>query len=389
MSPRSATSAAAASRTPPVRIESRADGSIDLGSIEVIRVLDEQGEVVNSDLEPNLPESELLRIYRGMVRSRRLDLRMLAMQRQGEMGTFAPGLGQEATQIGQVYPMTSRDWYAPSYRSIGAQVWRGWSMDQLLLLWAGYFEGFGIPEGVNDLPFSIVIGAHVPVATGVAMGIRNRKDDSVVVTNFGDGASSQGIVAESFNFAAVYKAPIIFIVESNGWAISTPIERQCGNPVLAARGVGFGLPAVRVDGNDVLGMIAACSCAIDHARRGAGPYLVEAVTYRMSLHTTADDPKVYRKEEEVKAWEGKCPIRRFENYLKARDLLDDEAIARLGEEIEQEVLAARETFRQRAIARPKEIFDFVYEQLPADLQEQKAEYMERLKRKGVEERGTG
>lgn len=384
MSPRSATSAAAASRTPPVRIESRPDGSIDLGSIEVIRVLDEQGEVVNADLEPDLPASELLRIYRGMVRSRRLDLRMLAMQRQGEMGTFAPGLGQEATQIGQVYPMTSRDWYAPSYRSIGAQVWRGWSMDQLLLLWAGYFEGFGIPEGVNDLPFSIVIGAHVPVATGVAMGIRNRKDDGVVVTNFGDGASSQGIVAESFNFAAVYKAPIVFIVESNGWAISTPIEKQCGNPVLAARGVGFGLPAVRVDGNDVLGMIAACSRAIDHARSGGGPYLVEAVTYRMSLHTTADDPKVYRKEEEVKAWEGKCPIRRFENYLKARDLLDDEAIARLGEESEQEVLAARETFRKRAIARPKEIFDFVYEQLPADLQGQKAEYMERLKRKGVE-----
>jgi len=383
MSPRSATSAAA-SRTPPVRIESRPDGSIDLGSIEVIRVLDEQGEVVNAGLEPDLPESELLCIYRGMVRSRRLDLRMLAMQRQGEMGTFAPGLGQEATQIGQVYPMRKSDWYSPSYRSIGAQVWRGWSMDQLLLLWAGFFEGFAIPEGVNELPFSIVIGSHVPVATGVAMGIRNRKDESVVVTNFGDGASSQGIVAESFNFAAVYKAPIIFIVESNGWAISTPIEKQAGNSVLAARGVGFGMPAVRVDGNDVLGMIAACSRAIDHARSGQGPYLVEAVTYRMSLHTTADDPKVYRKDEEVKAWEAKCPILRFENYLKAREVLDDEAIARIGEEIEQQVLAAREMFRQRAVARPKEIFDFVYDQLPADLESQKAEYLERLKRKGVE-----
>ncbi len=378
------TAAGPRARKAAVRLHGCAGDTINLGSIDVIRVLDEAGSVVNPSLDPKLSDGELVRVYRGMVRSRRLDLRMLAMQRQGEMGTFAPGLGQEATQIGQVYPMRKSDWYSPSYRSIGAQVWRGWTMEQLLLLWAGFFDGFAIPEGVNELPFSIVIGSHVPVATGVAMGIKMRKDDAVVVTNFGDGASSQGVVAEAFNFAAVYKAPIVFIVESNGWAISTPIERQAGNSVLAARGVGFGMPAVRVDGNDVLGMIAACSRAIDHARSGQGPYLVEAVTYRMSLHTTADDPKVYRKDEEVKAWEGKCPIRRFEKYLKARNLLDDEAIARIGEEIEQEVLAARETFRQRAVARPNEIFDFVYEQLPADLEGQKAEYLERLKRKGVE-----
>ena len=387
MSARSANSTSTAATPPagkvPVRIDGCAAETINLGSIDVLQVLDETGAVVNPSLDPRLSDDELLRVYRGMVRSRRLDLRMLAMQRQGEMGTFAPGLGQEATQIGQVYPMTSRDWYSPSYRSIGAQVWRGWTMEQLLLLWDGYFAGFAIPEGVNELPFSIVIGSHVPVATGVAMGIRMRKDDGVVVTNFGDGASSQGAVAEAFNFAAVYKAPIVFIVESNGWAISTPIERQAGNSVLAARGVGFGMPAVRVDGNDVLGMIAACSRAIDHARSGHGPFLVEAVTYRMSLHTTADDPKVYRKEEEVNAWEAKCPIRRFEQYLKGKALLDDASIAHINEEIESEVTAARDRFRELAVARPGEIFDFIYAQLPEDLGEQKAEYRERLKRKGV------
>jgi len=387
MSARPANSTSTAATPPagkvPVRIDGCAAETINLGSIDVLQVLDETGAVVNPSLDPRLSDDELLRVYRGMVRSRRLDLRMLAMQRQGEMGTFAPGLGQEATQIGQVYPMTSRDWYSPSYRSIGAQVWRGWTMEQLLLLWDGYFAGFAIPEGVNELPFSIVIGSHVPVATGVAMGIRMRKDDGVVVTNFGDGASSQGAVAEAFNFAAVYKAPIVFIVESNGWAISTPIERQAGNSVLAARGVGFGMPAVRVDGNDVLGMIAACSRAIDHARSGHGPFLVEAVTYRMSLHTTADDPKVYRKEEEVNAWEAKCPIRRFEQYLKGKALLDDASIAHINEEIESEVTAARDRFRELAVARPGEIFDFIYAQLPEDLGEQKAEYRERLKRKGV------
>ncbi|MCC6909502.1 MAG: pyruvate dehydrogenase (acetyl-transferring) E1 component subunit alpha [Phycisphaerales bacterium] len=386
MSPRSANSTASTApvENRPVRVDSNSVETIDLGRVEVIRVLDEKGRVVDAALEPGLPDDELLRLYRGMVRSRRFDQRMLAMQRQGEMGTFAPGLGQEATQIGQVYPMRPTDWYSPSYRSIGAQVWRGWTMEQLLLLWAGYFEGFAIPEVANELPFSIVIGSHVPVATGVAMGIKVRKDDAVVVTNFGDGASSQGVVAEAFNFAAVYKAPIVFIVESNGWAISTPLEKQAGNTVLAARGVGFGIPAVRVDGNDVLGMIAACTRAIDHARSGRGPYLVEAVTYRMSLHTTADDPKVYRKDEEVKTWEGKCPILRFESYLKSRDVLDDDAIARINEEIEAEVIAARDRFRELAVARPEEIFDFVYEQLPAELREQKAEYLERLKRKGVQ-----
>lgn len=386
MPARSANSTAGASvvAQKPVRVDSHGVDAINLGSIDVIQILDESGEVVNRALEPDLSDGELLRIYRGMVRSRCFDLRMFAMQRQGEMGTFAPGLGQEATQIGQVYPMRQSDWYSPSYRSIGAQVWRGWTMEQLLLLWAGFFEGFAIPAGVNELPFSIVIGSHVPVATGVAMGIKVRKDDGVVVTNFGDGASSQGVVAEAFNFAAVYKAPIVFIVESNGWAISTRLEKQAGNPVLASRGVGFGMPAVRVDGNDVLGMIAACTRAIEHARSGQGPFLVEAVTYRMSLHTTADDPKVYRGDDEVKAWETKCPIRRFEAYLKGKDLLDDAMIEQINEEIEKEVIVARERFRELAVVRPGEIFDFVYKELPADLHEQKAEYLERLKRKGVE-----
>lgn len=388
MSPRSAnsttTTAAAPVGRPPVHVDGCTAETINLGSVDVIRVLDENGKVVDASQDPKLSDSELLRIYRGMIRSRRFDQRMLAMQRQGEMGTFAPGLGQEATQIGQVYPMTGRDWFSPSYRSIGAQVWRGWTMEQLLLLWAGFFEGFAIPEGVNELPFSIVIGSHVPVATGVAMGIKTRKEDAVVVTNFGDGASSQGAVAEAFNFAAVYKAPIVFIVESNGWAISTPIEKQAGNSVLAARGVGFGMPAVRVDGNDVLGMIVACTRAIDHARSGHGPFLVEAVTYRMSLHTTADDPKVYRRDEEVKSWEAKCPILRFEAYLKGKKLLDDATIAQINEEIEQDVIAARDRFRELAVAKPGEVFDFVYDTLPADLHEQKAEYLARLKRKGVE-----
>jgi pyruvate dehydrogenase E1 component alpha subunit len=358
--------------------------AIDLGEVDDLQILSERGEIVNRAREPKLADEELLRIHRAMVLTRKLDLRMLAMQRQGEMGTFAPGIGQEATQIGQVYPLTKDDWFAPSYRSFGAQLWRGWPIDQLLLLWDGFFEGFAPPEGVNDLPFSIVIGSHVPVATGVAMAMKNRGQRNCVLTNFGDGAISQGAVNEAFNFAAVFKAPIVFVCENNGWAISVPVEKQAGVKELARRGPGFGIPSIRVDGNDVLAVLVATRAACERAHSGGGPTLVECVTYRMSLHTTADDPKVYRDDADVKQWEAKCPIARFEKYLKSRRLLDDAAIARIAQECEQEVLEARESFRKRAVARPREIFDFIYDQLPPELQAQQREYFEKLKRKDVE-----
>jgi pyruvate dehydrogenase E1 component alpha subunit len=359
------------------------ENPIDLGRIEHLRILNEQGEA-DAARVPDLADDQLRRIHRAMVLARKLDLRMLAMQRQGQMGTFAPGLGQEATQIGQVYPLRNTDWFVPSYRSLGAQLWRGWTLEGLLLLWDGYFEGFEIPDGVNDLPFSIVVGAHPPVAVGVAMGIRQRGDDAVVVTNFGDGAISQGAVNEAFNFAAVYRAPVIFVVENNGWAISIPSEKQSATPELVRRGAGFGLPSVRVDGNDVLAMIVATQQAVARARSGGGPTLIEAVTYRMSLHTTSDDPAVYRRAEEVERWKPRDPLLRFERYLAARGVLDAEAAERVGAACEQEVLAARDRFRERAKADPREVFDYMYETLPPWLEAQRREYLEKLDRKGVQ-----
>jgi hypothetical protein len=212
----------------------------------------------------------------------------------------------------------------------------------------------------------------------------DRGEDAVAVTNFGDGASSQGAVSEAFNFAAVFCAPVVFVLENNGWAISVPVTKQCGVKELARRGPGFGIPSIRVDGNDILAMIVATQKAVEHARAGNGPYLIEAVTYRMSLHTTADDPKVYRKDEQVKAWEAKDPIRRFEIYLKNKGVLDDADFDRIAEECEKQVLEAREAFRARAKAKPREVFDFMYEQLPPELQEQQREYFAKLDRKGVE-----
>ena len=345
-------------------------------------MLDEHGQVEDG-LDPKYDDETLLKVHRAMVLTRAFDARMLAMQRQGQMGTFAPNLGQEACMIGQVWSLGPDDWFAPSYRSFGAQIWRGWSMEHLMRLWAGYHSGFPPPDGVKDLPFSIVIGSHVLPSVGLAMAMRRAQDAHCAVVNFGDGAFSQGSVSEALNFAAVEQAPIVFVCENNGWAISTPIDKQSGNDVLATRGLGFGVRSLRVDGNDILAMMMATQEACRRAREGQGPTLIEAVTYRMSLHTTADDPSVYRDESLVDAWKNRCPIARFETYLANRNLLSSEQADQVRAACEQEVLDARTQFRETAVAEPRQIFDHLYAEMPDELEEQRLEYLRRLDRKGV------
>lgn len=357
-------------------------GPIDLGHIEVLQILNEHGEV-DSGLDPHLSDEILLKVHRAMVLTRAFDQRMLTMQRQGRMGTFAPNIGQEACIIGQVIPLTNDDWFAPSYRSFGAQIVRGWPMEQLMRLWAGFHDGFPPPSHVNDLPFSIVVGSHVLPAVGIGMGMNYKKKNDCIVVNFGDGASSQGAVSEALNFAAVYKAPVVFVCENNGWAISTPIQKQTMNEVLATRGTSHGIPSIRVDGNDILAMICTTQEAVQRAKNGEGPTFIEAMTYRMSLHTTADDPKVYRDESEVEPWHCRCPIKRFETYLKNKQLLTEESIKELLESCEQEVIEARDKFYSMPAADPCEIFDYLYESIPDELKDQREEYLRRLRNKGV------
>jgi pyruvate dehydrogenase E1 component alpha subunit len=355
---------------------------IDLGHIEVLQILNEYGEV-DKGLEPNYSNERLLEIYRAMVLARVFDKRMVTMQRQGKMGTFAPNLGQEACIIGQVTSLTKDDWFAPSYRSFGAQIMRGWPMEHLMRLWAGFHDGFPPPEDVNDLPFSIVIGSHVLPAVGIGMGMNYKDNKDCVVVNYGDGASSQGAVSEALNFAGVYNAPVVFICENNGWAISTPTRKQTANQILASHGCAHGMPSIRVDGNDIFAMMSATEEATTRARNGEGPTFIEAITFRMSLHTTADDPTVYRDQEEVTVWESRCPIKRFETYLSNKSVLNAETIKETTESCEAEVIKARDAFYAMSPADPTDIFDYLYDVLPAELQEQRAEYLKRLKQKGV------
>ncbi|MCH2149447.1 MAG: thiamine pyrophosphate-dependent dehydrogenase E1 component subunit alpha [Phycisphaerales bacterium] len=369
--------------TSPTQASTMDTTPIDPGHIEVLQILDEHGQI-RQGLEPALDDDTLLKMHRGLVLTRTFDQRMLTMQRQGEMGTFAPNLGQEACQLGQVIPLTEHDWYSPSYRSFGAQIWRGWPMDHLFKLWAGYHEGFPPPPGVNDLPFSIVIGSHVLPAVGIAMGMNYQDKSNCMVVNFGDGAFSQGAVSEALNFAAVNAAPVVFVCENNGWAISTPLAKQSATDSLAVRGLGYGVPSIRVDGNDILAMTVAVDEAAQRARAGGGPTLIEAVTFRMSLHTTADDPTVYRDEALVEPWNARCPIHRFEVYLKSKGLIDDAGLEHVRSDCDAEVLEARQRFRDTAIAKPREIFDHIYGQLPPELEAQKQAYLKRLDDRGVE-----
>ena len=253
-----------------------------------------------------------------------------------------------------------------------------------MLLWGGYFEGFAPPEGVNDLPFSIVVGAHVPVAVGVGMGLKHRDTGAVILTNFGDGASSEGDVSDALNFSAVFKAPVVFVCENNGYAISVPLEQQTAVKSLAHRGPAFGMPGIRVDGNDVLAMIVATQRAVARARAGDGPTLIEAVTFRMEMHTTADDPTVYRNEEEVVAWQRKDPIARFGKYLVAKGATDEKTLAEIDHDLQEQVRAARDRYRERARPNPHEVFDFVYSELTPELIEQQREYQLKLPPPGDE-----
>ncbi|HEY4911816.1 MAG TPA: pyruvate dehydrogenase (acetyl-transferring) E1 component subunit alpha, partial [Methylomirabilota bacterium] len=287
--------------------------------IERLSILDSEGNL-DTALEPKLAADDVKRLYRAMVLGRRLDERMLKLQRQGRIGTFAPIKGQEAAQIGSVFTLRPGDWLVPSFRETGAMLWRGWPIEKILSLYAGRLEGSSPGPEQRDLPVTIPVATQLPHAVGLAYGIQYRGEDAVVMTYFGDGATSEGDFHEACNFAGVWHVPVVFVCQNNQWAISVPLKKQTNSRTIAQKAIAYGFPGIQVDGNDVLAVYAASREAVDRAQAGEGPTLIECVTYRLGVHTTADDPTKYRTDEEVKAWEQKDPLTRFRAYLeKKRD----------------------------------------------------------------------
>ena len=353
--------------------------------IEHLSILDETGEV-DTALEPQIEAEDLRQLHRAMLLGRRFDERMLSLQRQGRIGTFAPITGQEAAQMGAVALLRPSDWLVPSFRETAAEIWRGRPMENFIIFFGGFNEGAQIPADNNTLPLSVPVGSQVLHAVGLAWAMKYRGTDQVAMTFFGDGATSEGDFHEGMNFAAVFQAPVIFVCQNNQWAISIPRARQTRSETLAQKAIAYGMPGIQVDGNDILAVYAATREAVERARSGGGPTLIECVTYRLSVHTTADDPKRYRSDEDVAVWQKRDPITRFQKYLSQKGLLSPEKIQALEAEIKAEIQAAvdRAERQMAQMGDPLEMFDHVYAEMPPDLRAQKAELAQELAAAGKE-----
>jgi pyruvate dehydrogenase E1 component alpha subunit len=343
-------------------------------TIEHLSVLDSDGNL-DEALDPALPADELRRLYRAMILGRRLDERMVRLQRQGRIGTFAPIKGQEAAQMGSVFALRPTDWMVPSFRETAAMIWRGWSIEKMLLLYSGHLEGAQPGPEQRDLPVCIPVATQLPHAVGLAYAVQYRGDDAVVMAYCGDGATSEGDFHEALNFAGVWSVPIIFVVQNNQWAISVPLKKQTHSATIAQKALAYGFPGIQVDGNDVLATYVASRDAVKRARAGDGPTLIECVTYRLGVHTTADDPTKYRSQEEVAAWERKDPLTRFTAYLEKRNI----TVAGVDADVDAEIAAAVVRFESAGPPDPLGMFDHAYGAPPLHVEAQRAEVAARLR----------
>jgi pyruvate dehydrogenase E1 component alpha subunit len=344
--------------------------------IEYLSILNEKGEL-DAGLEPHIPEELLLKLHRTLLLSRKFDERLMNLQRQGRIGTFPPINGQEAAQLGAVALLRPSDWMVPAFRETAAEIWRGRSLESVIIYNNGYSEGAEIPQDLNNLPISVPVGSQILHAVGLGWAAKYRQTDDVAMTFFGDGATSEGDFHEGLNFAGVFQAPVIFVCQNNHWAISLPVAKQTRSKTLAQKALAYGMPGIQVDGNDILAVYAAAKEAVDRARAGQGPTLVECVTYRMAVHTTADDPKRYRTEKEVDKWRKRDPIVRFQKYLVDKGLLSEDKIAGIESEVLEVIQAAVDGAEEKmkAFGDPIDMFEHAYAEIPAYLKEQKEAFV--------------
>lgn len=356
-------------------------GDLDLSGIravsahpDLVQLLTPEGERVQDDeYDISLTDVEYRSLYRDLVLVRRFDREAHALQRQGELGLWASLLGQEAAQIGSGRALAPNDMAFPTYREHGVAWCRGLDPIELLGLFRGTNHGGWDPHKHNFGLYTIVIGSQTLHATGYAMGLQRDGAEDAVIAYFGDGASSQGDVNEAFVFSAAYNAPIVFFCQNNQWAISEPFERQSRIP-LYRRAAGFGFPGIRVDGNDVLAVLAVTRKALEDARTGQGPTLIEAFTYRMGAHTTSDDPTRYRLAGDLEAWKLKDPLERVKSFLYKQQLADKSFFDELDEEAEQLAKDLRLGCRAMADPEPLRLFDHVYVEEPEFLAQQRATF---------------
>ena len=351
----------------------------DLG---LVRLLDSDGVRHEDDRYDawvsDIGTDQLLALYEDMQVIRRIDAEATALQRQGELGLWPPLLGQEAAQIGSGRALRTDDFVFSSYREHGVAYCRGAGLVDLLRVWRGTTQSGWNPYDINMATPQVIIGAQTLHATGYALGIQADGTDAVAVAYFGDGATSEGDVNEALIFAATYAAPVIFFCQNNQYAISEPVSLQAQRPI-ADRAPGFGVPSVRVDGNDVLAVLAVTRAALDRARSGGGPTFIEAVTYRMGPHTTADDPTRYRDASDLDEWRGKDPLARVEAYLVAQGALTDDRRAAITAKADAVAAEMRAGITTLADPDPLTVFDNVYAEPHTGLTRQRDHYSRYLR----------
>jgi pyruvate dehydrogenase E1 component alpha subunit len=343
---------------------------VDPGMV-AYQILDVEGNLVGK--MPDLSAERLLSLYRSMHLGRAFSNKIIALQRQGRATTFGSLVGQEATAVGLTAPMQAQDWLATTYREIASLLVRGIPPSTLIYSFRGYSPPF--PKEARCLPIQIVIGTQMLHAVGLGMAAKIAGEPAVSVGVCGDGATSEGDFNEALNFAGVFQAPVVLVIQNNGWAISVPRHRQSAALTLAARGSGFGVPSVLVDGNDILAVYDVMQQALERARAGQGPTLVETLTYRVGSHTTADDATRYRDAAEVEAWRAKDPVQRFQRFLTKRDLLTAEQDQQLIAEVEAEINAAVTEAEAMPPPAPDAFFDYAEANPSSRLQGQRAELL--------------
>ena len=355
---------------------SRVPATITVVAEETQQVLTPQGEVVG---QPPFGVEETKRLYQAMVGSRLYDRKGTALQKQGRLATYAPFEGQEAAQIGSAAALRSDDWMVPTYRDAAAMAFHGYPRKLLLLGRMGDERGGSPPGGVNVLPPSITVGAHMLHAVGLGWAEKLQGRDRIALTYFGDGATSEGDFHEAMNFAGVYQTPVVFVCQNNQYAISLRRDRQTASSTIAGKAEGYGIPGVLVDGNDLFAMFRVTTEAVQRARSGGGPTLIEALTYRLGPHTTSDDPRRYRSDEEEAEWRDRDPLLRLRRHLTAIGAWTEDWQRDIEAEETANIEAAVEEAEALAPQDPAEVFQSMFAEMTPALREQQRALLDALR----------
>lgn len=350
---------------------------------DLVQVLDADGNVTGE--VPPLKDDRMLEMYELMVTTRMLDERMMQLQRQGRLGFYLTATGEEAAHVGSTLACRDTDWIVPQYREPGTFLARGMPLtsfvDQLFGNEEDLTKGRQMPNHFsyrdgNVLSVSSPVGSQIPHATGIGYAADYRGDDVASLVYFGDGATSQGEFHTGLNFAGVLETPSVFVCKNNGWAISLPFEEQTASETIAQKADAYGFPGVRVDGNDILAVYQVTKEAMDRARDGGGPTLIECRTYRLGSHSSSDDPSRYRDEEELEDWETRDPIERYRDFLAERGIWDNDVEEQVRQKIEDEIEAALDAAKDKPDPPLESMFDDVYEEMPPHLEEQQGELLD-------------